>query len=240
MYSVIQVDNPWKFRNEKTGGNHQSGASQKYPVMELGQILALPVGAVVNHTAVLFLWVPTALKFSHGGQCLTAWGFTYKTTVYWDKMQLGMGAWFRNEVEELLVGVRGDPAPFGCQLPNIIHQVPGEHSEKPDEFTRLIETATGAASSRRNLEVFARKDRPGWRCIGNQVTGHDVREDLRLIVMQQRCTIWQHNGANIPRCLTCGGLLGDHTEQVLLHVANGRNALLLRDLGRFNAEQKGG
>lgn len=237
MYKVLLSDNPWKFRNEKTGGNHTSGAVQKYPVMELGEIMALPVQSVMATPSVCFLWVPTSMKFSHGGPVLTSWGYAYKTSAYWDKQKLGMGFWFRNQVEELLIGIRGDFPPFGCQLPNIIHQPPGEHSAKPDEFYRLIETATGITSSRYNLEMFARRRVPGWAGIGNQVTGRTVQQDLLRLARAKRCPAVNLPGTpatddTIPKlCMTCGGAVEEHAAAVIDAFASGHTALFLRGLG---------
>lgn len=123
-FDVIYADNPWKFRNEKTGGSHKSGAAQKYPVMDLPHIQRLPIPAVSSTRAVLFLWVPTSLKFSHGFTTAQCWDFRhYVTTWYWDKQKLGMGFWGRNVVEELLIFTRdqGTREPFLLQEPNMVH-----------------------------------------------------------------------------------------------------------------------
>lgn len=182
LFDVHYWDPAWSFDNEKTGGTFTSGASQKYPCMPLAAIQQLPVASVSAPNAVLFLWVPTRLKFSHGLTTALAWGFhKYQTTIYWQKTRLGMGYWFRNQVEELLVFTKGDVAPFRCQLPNFFSLPAGEHSAKPEEFRNLIENATGQISRRHCLEGFARKSVPGWTGVGNQVTGRDVRTDLKLL-----------------------------------------------------------
>ena len=31
------------------------------------------------------------------------------------------------------------------------------------------------------LEMFARRQRDGWTCIGNEITGNDIRKDLQLL-----------------------------------------------------------
>lgn len=181
-FDVVYADPPWEFQHAKTGGSYASGASQKYPTMALSELQPLPVQAVSQPTAVLFLWVPTRLKFSHGLPTAVAWGFgNYETTIYWNKCRLGMGYWFRNQVEELLVFTRGNMAPFRCQLPNIISLAALGHSEKPDEFRRLIEDATGKFSRRACLELFARRSAVGWRGIGHKITGRDIRQDLKLL-----------------------------------------------------------
>lgn len=182
MFDVHYWDPPWSFTNKKTGGTHTSGAVQKYPTMDLGAIQALPVASIAAPSSALFLWCPTRLKFSHGYTTAIAWGFNqYETTVYWDKQRLGMGFWYRNTVEELLVFTRGWVVPFGSQLPNIIHHPVGEHSEKPEAFRRLIEDSTGKFSRRQCLEGFARQKAIGWTGIGNMITGNDIRKDIRLL-----------------------------------------------------------
>ncbi len=192
-FDVLYVDPPWKFRNEKTGGNHKSGASQKYPVMELPAICNLPAGAIAHSGSVLFLWVPVTMKFSHAPRVAQAWGFpNYITTVYWDKDRLGMGFYYRNCVEELLVfgTAKGSVAPFGCQRRNLIRCPPGEHSAKPEEFRRLIEESTKKISRRQCVELFALKKVPGWTPVGNQVTGRHVQEDLKLLASGDEGMNW--------------------------------------------------
>lgn len=195
-FDVLYIDCPWKFNTVKVGGSFKSGAAQKYPTMELGEITALPIPAIMAPSAAVFIWVPTALKFSHGAAVMNAWGLDYITTVYWDKQKNGMGYWFRNTVEELLVCQRrgGSLEPFRCQLPNMLHlpvdpedqpgdilHLPvGEHSTKPEGFRQLIEQATGKISRRQNVELFARRAVPGWTTLGNIVTGRDIRADIRL------------------------------------------------------------
>ena len=116
---------------------------------------------------------------------MTAWGFRYVSTIYWSKVykgkRMGMGFWLRGQVEELLFGVRGDVAPWRCQLPNLISAPVGEHSEKPAAFHRLIETATGEPLPSKNLELFGRAKVPGWTVTGLELTGRDVRDDLRRL-----------------------------------------------------------
>lgn len=126
-FNVCLADPPWRFDSVKTGGSFTSGAEQQYvaptgerTTLAVADILALPVPAILEQNAVLALWVPTTLKFSHGEPVLRAWlpGGVYKTTWYWKKTRIGMGYWGRNIVEELLIGVRGNIAPFMLQEPN--------------------------------------------------------------------------------------------------------------------------
>lgn len=202
MFSVLMADPPWSYDDKATGGSMKSGAAQVYQApadkeatMPLADIMALPVQGLLTPNAILGLWVTTPLKFTHGGPTLGAWGFRYVTTVYWHKTPgpPGMGRYFRGDMEELLIGIRGSVKPFGCQVRNVIQHprtwdIDGEpcpHSSKPEAFRRLIEQATGEASSRRNLELFGRRPAPGWTVLGYEVDGLDIREAIRREAVKQ-------------------------------------------------------
>lgn len=171
-YSIIYADPPWQYRNKKTGGSMVSGADAKYPTMSVSEICAMPVKCdIALPESVLFLWATTPLKWE-AFQVMQSWGYTYKTTVYWRKiMSLGMGFWFRGQVEELLVGVRGKVKAFRLQESNFIQTKALTHSEKPKEFRELIERATAKMPIQNRLEMFARSNPCGWDVFGNQVEG---------------------------------------------------------------------
>lgn len=166
-YRVIYADPPWRYRNKRTGGSLKSGAEQKYPTMSIDEICALPVRDIAARNSVLFLWATVPL-LPEALAVMQAWGFTYKTKITWRKiMSLGMGYWYRGQVEDLLVGIRGKVKPFRCQRPNFIQTKALRHSEKPQEVRELIEMSTGGVGPR--IELFARKRADGWDAWGNEV-----------------------------------------------------------------------
>jgi site-specific DNA-methyltransferase (adenine-specific) len=164
-YRVIYADPPYQYRNVRTGGSMKSGSAQKYPVMKTEDICKLPVNKIGGNDSVLFLWstVPMledALKILH------AWGYEYKTAIFWRKiMSLGMGFWFRGQVELCLLGVKGKVKPFRLQKPNFIQTKALRHSQKPEEMRQLIE-ATGLQP---RIELFARQPIEGWDCYGDEI-----------------------------------------------------------------------
>ena len=81
----------------------------------------------------------------------------------------GMGYWFRGHTEHLLLGVRGKVKAFRSPEHNILRLPVKKHSEKPEEFRRLIERATANMSSRTRIELFARERIAGWDAWGNEV-----------------------------------------------------------------------
>ena len=168
-YGTLVADPPWTYANRRTGGSMTSGSASQYSVMTLDELTALPVSRVLARDAVVFLWVTVPL-LPWGLTVLQAWGAPYRTSLFWHKIgKLGMGFWFRNQVEMLLVGVRGKPTPFRSSTRNVITASPTTHSRKPDEFHRLIE----AHAPGPYVELFARRTRPGWTTVGYDV-GNEV------------------------------------------------------------------
>jgi N6-adenosine-specific RNA methylase IME4 len=172
-FATVLADPPWQFQNRtgKVAPEHRRLA--RYPTMSLPQIAALPVNNVLAKTAHLYLWVPNAL-LPEGLKVMEAWGFRYKTNIIWHKIRKdggpdgrGVGFYFRNVTELLLFGVRGDNArtlSAGRRQVNYLASRKREHSRKPDEQYKLIESC----SSGPYLELFARGVRDGWAIWGNQ------------------------------------------------------------------------
>jgi site-specific DNA-methyltransferase (adenine-specific) len=158
-----------------------SGSAQKYDTLPLSDVLSLPISLVADRDSVLFLWATTPM-LPEALSVMSAWGFAYKTSLYWRKiMSLGMGFWYRGQVEQLLVGVRGKVKAFRIQKPNFIQTKVRDHSQKPDEMRELIDLC-GLSPK---LELFATSQTDGWDCIGNAINGEDIRVSLARIIAEQ-------------------------------------------------------
>lgn len=172
-FSTILADPPWQFQNRTGKMAPEHRRLSRYETMTLRDIKDLPVEAVVEDTAHLYLWVPNAL-LREGLEVMDAWGFTYKSNLIWYKVRKdggpdrrGVGFYFRNVTEMVLFGVRGKNARTlqpGRTQENIISTRKREHSRKPDEQYDIIE----ACSPGPRLELFARGPRKGWTVWGNQ------------------------------------------------------------------------
>jgi N6-adenosine-specific RNA methylase IME4 len=158
---VIYADPPWQYGN--TAG--VSAAEDHYPTMSLAEICALGPRLPATKDAVLFLWATSPL-LPEAFQVLSAWGFTYKGSMVWDK-DMGTGNWVLNCHELLLIAVRGDmPCPAPENRPKSVVQAKrGAHSAKPAEFAALIERMYPGIEP---VEMFARAPRAGWRAWGNE------------------------------------------------------------------------
>jgi len=176
-FRTVLADPPWQFENRTGKMAPEHKRLNRYATMTLNDILALPVNAVVEEPAHLYLWVPNAL-LPEGLRVLSAWGFDYKSNLVWHKVRKdgapdgrGVGFYFRNTTELILFGVRGRNArtlAAGRRQVNIIRSRKREHSRKPDETYALVESCSPGPF----LELFARGSRPGWVSWGNQADAY--------------------------------------------------------------------
>ena len=162
--NVLLADPPWPYEHQMTDNQH---VNNQYPLMDLDAIRDMPIDDAVADDAVLFLWTPSP-KLAEAMTVIEAWGFDYRTCAVWDKCKIGMGYYFRQRHELLLVATRGDvpiPAP-GNRPASVFQAKRGRHSEKPECVHVMIEAMYPELS---RLEMFARQARPGWHVWGNEV-----------------------------------------------------------------------
>ncbi|MGH9170601.1 MAG: MT-A70 family methyltransferase [Acidimicrobiales bacterium] len=171
-FGSLLADPPWRFLNRtgKIAPEHRRLA--RYDTMTTAEIAGLPVSGVMAAKSHCYLWVPNALV-GEGLQVLGAWGFTYKTMLVWHKVRKdggsdgrGVGFYFRNVTEPVLVGTRGKLRTLapGRRQVNLIASRKREHSRKPDEIYEIIESCSPGP----RLELFARYPQPGWSVWGNE------------------------------------------------------------------------
>jgi N6-adenosine-specific RNA methylase IME4 len=177
-FPIILADPAWQFdmyvHGTRAPENH-------YGTMPLDDICALGVPQLATPDAVLFLWVPAALLFSHALRVLDAWGFTHRVNITWVKdselgekaRRAGQGYWVRVHHELLLIATRGErilPDPSDLSS-SVIYAPRREHSRKPDEAYEIIERMYPDLPK---IELFARSRRPGWDAWGNEAPPHPL------------------------------------------------------------------
>lgn len=176
-FGTVLADPPWRFANRTGKMAPEHRRLTRYETLSLDEIAALPVTNHVCDVAHCYLWVPNAL-LPWGLHVMQAWGFEYKTNLVWFKVRKdggpdgrGVGFYFRNVTEVILFGVRGKGArtldPGRSQV-NLIASRKREHSRKPDEQYRIIESCSWGPY----LELFGRGVRDGWT-----VWGHQAKSD---------------------------------------------------------------
>ncbi len=184
-FRAAMVDVPHQFRNTRVGGSLKSGASQKYPVLNLEEVKRLPIANIMAKDSLLLYWTPVSMK-PEALAVVRAWGYKYVTTLFWIKTQkhnpkkikLGMGYNVRGAVEECWICRRGKVPALGIQKPNVIFAPAGRHSAKPDEAYAYFEPALERLGLAPKVDIFARAERPGWVPMGNEIDGRDIRDVL--------------------------------------------------------------
>lgn len=172
-FSTILADPPWQFQNSTGKIAPEHKRLNRYPTLDLEKIKNLPVNEISKDRCHLYLWVPNALV-SEGLEVMKSWGFKYKSNIIWQKIRKdgepdgrGVGFYFRNTTEMLLFGVKGKNIrtlkPGRTQV-NVIKSQKREHSRKPDEQYKIIESCSWGPY----LELFARGKRKNWTVWGNE------------------------------------------------------------------------
>ena len=161
-FRTIYADPPWDYKNQGSRaatGNH-------YRTMPTADIAALPVEKLAADVAQLHLWA-TEPFLEDAFHIMKAWGFERKSTLVWEKPQLGLGNYWRVCHEYLLLGTRGK-----AKFPNgqhahrsVLRSDRLKHSQKPEVFRQLVEQVGNAP----RLELFGRRQVPGWVVWGNEV-----------------------------------------------------------------------
>lgn len=181
-YRTIVADPPWPFIWQGgSGGRRRNGTSLGYETMSYDEISCLPVYAMGDADATLFLWVTqAALHAGAGADIAHAWGFPRRVgELIWHKPNFGAGAYPRIGHETCLIYKRADGS-LKQEAPRNIHSVQtwsqprGQnnggkiHSAKPDGFYDFVEAGYDGPYA----ELFARRARFGWNYpIGDQALG---------------------------------------------------------------------
>ena len=178
-FRTIYADPPWAYANQGTRaatGNH-------YRTMTTAEIAALPVEKLAADVAQLHLWATDAF-LEDACDIMKAWGFKRKSTLIWEKPQMGLGNYYRLTHEYLLLGTRGRAEfPEGQHGHRSVMQADREkHSQKPEKFRQIVEQVGNGP----RLELFGRRKVPGWVAWGNEVERDQLRKDVSELLDVER------------------------------------------------------
>ncbi len=195
-FDVIVSDPPWAFGDKlkKMKKKTKRSAASQYNTLTVGQIASLNIRSLINSDGcVLALWVPSTLLHD-GLKVMDCWQFTLKQVVVWCKtkkkikdpnnaLAFGMGHMFRNVHEICLIGTQGKVyKKLKNRSQRTVIMAPNlGHSKKPEELQDSLDAMFPGTNK---LEMFARRSRAGWTCIGNGIDGKDIRvaiQDLETL-----------------------------------------------------------
>jgi N6-adenosine-specific RNA methylase IME4 len=186
---VIVADAPWFFA-DRLG---KRGAEANYPTLSVAELCRFPLPKQ-EPDCFLFFW-RVASKQREALDVCRAWGFEVKTDWTWVKtrpckrcegtgrahhsllwcttceghgwkLHFGMGRYSRAATETCIVATRGKPEPLVHDERDVFFAPVGRHSEKPNEFYEKVERFARGPY----VELFSRRERPNWRCYGNELT----------------------------------------------------------------------
>lgn len=162
-FPIIYADPPWQY-------DHLISVSreieEQYPTMSIEEICSMGIQDITTPDAMLFLWVPPSF-LPKGLLVISSWGFSYLTSMVWDKQKIGLGYYARQQHEHILIAGKGTPiVPDPSTLsPSIISAKRTEHSKKPVQMYEVIERMYPKLPK---IELFSRKPRDGWEAWGNE------------------------------------------------------------------------
>jgi N6-adenosine-specific RNA methylase IME4 len=162
------ADPPWKFGDKLPGKSR--GASKHYACMSLRQLMEYELPPL-DPNCLLFLWRVAAMQ-NEALTLMTAWGFTLKSEIVWNKLTkrgnpwFGMGRYVRAAHETCLIGVRGSVQVADHSIRSSFSAPVQEHSRKPDEIYTIAERLVPQGPY---VELFGRRPRKEWIVLGNEV-----------------------------------------------------------------------
>lgn len=167
-FRVVVADPPWLFRDSLPGRGR--GSVKHYHCLSVPQLMSFNL-PVLAPDCVLFMWRVASMQ-QEALDIVRAWGFVLKTELVWkkrtktDKRHFGMGRIVRAEHETCLVATRGRIKPRIHNVRSTFEARVGRHSKKPEEFFDIVESLFDGPY----VELFARRHRPGWTCLGNEIS----------------------------------------------------------------------
>lgn len=159
-YEVIVIDPPWNYGTEYN--NETRRIASPYKEIPTDELLKFKIPSAEN--CVLWLWTTHQFIWD-AKKLIDGWGFEYKLVFVWNKQRMGMGAWLRCQAEFCLLAIKGKPKWNLKNERDVLSIKRKEHSRKPDEFYKMVESLCPA---KKKIDIFSREKRKGWGQYGNE------------------------------------------------------------------------
>jgi len=174
-YDVILADPPWPYDSARMAQKENKdkfkkvGVNDEYTTMSMEEMCSLPIKNIRAKNCILYLWA-TGPKLPEAFELMKAWGFKYSTMAFvWDKRIPNPGWYSCSQVEYVLVGKKGKcPKRAKTNTKQFLTEARTKHSKKPEAIQDRIDDHWVDCEK---LELFARRYRPGWDCLGLELNG---------------------------------------------------------------------
>lgn len=176
LADIVCCDLPWSYWGDP---NKDAAAGKYYTCMTDEELARIDVHSYLRRHGLLLMWA-TGPKMDVAIATVKAWGLAYRGVAFvWVKTRKdgtvigaqGPRASVTKSTTEFVLAAttkkRGRPLPIADEsVAQVVLAPRGEHSEKPAEVYRRIERMYPGASK---CELFARAERPGWACVGDEL-----------------------------------------------------------------------
>jgi N6-adenosine-specific RNA methylase IME4 len=205
---VLFADPPWAYNDRREVRKDNPGKKPKFGIgveRRYNQTMSTPticamgesIKKVCASDAYLFLWVTTP-RLDAGLEVMKAWGFKYKNIAFfWSKVYKGgetfkgPGSYVPSNVELVLFGVRGKPwhsksgskpaQEIRCTHPRENGKI--LHSRKPEDAQDRVTAWLGSQLEGKECwEIFATREKVGWKCLGYSLTNTYVEDELKSLL----------------------------------------------------------
>lgn len=206
-FNIIVTDPCWSFDDKlKMKSGIKRSADSQYSTLSTDDIINLDVKSIAAKDALIALWVPSAL-LKEGIMAVENYGFKLKQTFVWVKTKknpfknltnninsilgFNMGHYFRNTHEICLIGTRGR---IGCFIQNksqrtVCLDKAMKHSKKTEILQDSLDIMypdkctdnKGNVLNIKRIELFARRQRSGYLCLGNE-SPMTKEEDIKVSI----------------------------------------------------------
>lgn len=166
-FATVVADPPWSPVDQLPGPKR--GSTKHYRCLPTPAICEAALPPLASDCW-LFLWRLASMP-EDALAVVRAWGFVPKSEIIWVKskgersLQMGMGRSVRNAHETCIVATRGRPERLSASVYSVLFAPRGKHSAKPEAFRDLVERLAPGPY----LELFARTQRKGWDCRGDEL-----------------------------------------------------------------------
>ena len=214
-FDVIVADPPWSFNDKLKMSAVKRGVQDHYPLLNAESIKDLDVINISADPSVLALWVPsshiqngiaTLKNWGFVPKQTWIWVKTKNNPLVNLKKQMkksektlevvdsfnineilsfNMGHTFRQTHEICLIGTKGTGLSklIDNRSQRSVFLGPAKkHSEKPESLQDSLDVMFPDG---KKIELFARRKRKGWMCVGNQspeTVNEDIRDSLKRII----------------------------------------------------------
>jgi len=171
-FKTILIDPPWPSPSGRRDVDCKSHDSQSFFKVTLDDLLKFPLGDLADIQAHVYIWVMNVYKFEATAiEMMAKAGFKFTNRIIWvkttqaGKVSMALGSYYRLSYEQLFFGVKGGLKAGSHSLPNVIMAPRQGLAVKPDKSYEFINSMSPSP----RLEVFARRQMPGWEVWGNQI-----------------------------------------------------------------------